>query len=137
MFGSYRKTLCSQCFLLSLAASAYSLHLTFTYQFMLLHVYCSNYYTILTRTFVVVEAFDSIVPTHLFARTGSSGRLEQVDQLICWWNKNNFQLNCRKCKEALLTNRCQHTDNSITDDQDFDVVQSAKRLDAIMCWRLS
>ena len=70
------------------------------------------------------------IVSEIIPKTESSGLQEQVDQINCWSNENNFQLNSQKCKELRIDfTRHRHTDDPITvNDQTFEVVQSSKIL---------
>ena len=73
---------------------------------------------------------DNTTVSEIISKGGSSGLQEQVNQINCWSNENNFQLNSQKCKELRIDfSRHRHTDDPITvNDQTFEVVQSAKTL---------
>ena len=73
---------------------------------------------------------DDTTVSEIIPKTGSSRLQVQVDQINCWSNENNFQLNSLKCKELRIDfTRHRHIDDPITvNDLAFEVVQSVKIL---------
>ena len=73
---------------------------------------------------------DDTTVSEIIPKTGSSRLQVQVDQINCWSNENNFQLNSLKCKELPIDfTRHRHIDDPITiNDLAFEVVQSVKIL---------
>ena len=73
---------------------------------------------------------DDTTVSEIIQKTGSSRLQVQVDQINCWSNENNFQLNSLKCKELRIDfTRHRHIDDPITvNDLAFEVVQSVKIL---------
>ena len=53
--------------------------------------------------------------SEIIPKTESSRLQKLVDQLNCWSNENNFQLNSQKCKEVRIDfSRHRPIDNAIT-----------------------